>query len=40
LHSILVIRTDDRLGNLLLTTPLLGAIRQHLPAARLGALVR
>jgi heptosyltransferase III len=37
-QSILVIRTDDRLGNLLLTTPLLGAIRQHLPAARLGLL--
>jgi heptosyltransferase-3 len=37
-RSILVIRTDDRLGNLLLTTPLLGAIREHLPGARLGLL--
>jgi heptosyltransferase III len=37
-RSILVIRTDDRLGNLLLTTPLLGAIRQHLPSVRLGVL--
>jgi ADP-heptose:LPS heptosyltransferase len=37
-RSILVIRTDDRLGNLLLTTPLLGAIRRHFPSARLGML--
>ncbi len=38
IRSILVIRTDDRLGNLLLTTPLLGAIRRSLPTARLGLL--
>jgi ADP-heptose:LPS heptosyltransferase len=37
-RSILVIRTDDRLGNLLLTTPLLGAIRRHFPEARVGVL--
>jgi heptosyltransferase III len=37
-RSILVIRTDDRLGNLLLTTPLLGAIRGQLPGVRLGVL--
>jgi heptosyltransferase-3 len=38
IDSILVIRTDDRLGNLLLTTPLLGAVRRYLPGARLGLL--
>jgi heptosyltransferase III len=37
-RSILVIRTDDRVGNLLLTTPLLAALREMAPAARLGLL--
>ncbi|HUB05546.1 MAG TPA: glycosyltransferase family 9 protein [Myxococcales bacterium] len=37
-HSVLVIRTDDRVGNLLLTTPLLAALREGLPHARLGLL--
>jgi len=36
--SVLVIRTDDRVGNLLLTTPLLAALRELLPAARIGLL--
>jgi heptosyltransferase-3 len=38
IESILVIRTDDRVGNLLLTTPLLAAIREALPKVRLGLL--
>ena len=35
-QSVLVIRMDDRVGNLLLTTPLLSALRHHFPAARIG----
>lgn len=38
IRSVLVIRTDDRVGNLLLTTPLLAALRAELPGARLGLL--
>ncbi len=38
IRSVLVIRTDDRVGNLLLTTPLLAALRAGLPNARLGLL--
>ena len=38
LRSILVIRTDERVGNLLLTTPLLAALREALPQARVGLL--
>ena len=34
----LVVRTDDRVGNLLLTTPLLAALRAGLPDVRLGLL--
>ena len=37
-RSILVVRTDDRVGNLLLTTPLLVALREGFPGARLGLL--
>jgi ADP-heptose:LPS heptosyltransferase len=37
-RSVLVVRTDDRVGNLLLTTPLLAALRAGLPNARLGLL--
>jgi heptosyltransferase-3 len=36
--SVLVIRTDERVGNLLLTTPLLAALRERLPSARIGLL--
>ncbi|MHB8418164.1 MAG: glycosyltransferase family 9 protein [Myxococcales bacterium] len=38
IDSVLVIRTDDRVGNLLLTTPLLAALREALPRARVGLL--
>jgi ADP-heptose:LPS heptosyltransferase len=38
IHSVLVVRTDDRVGNLLLTTPLLAALREALPKARIGLL--
>jgi heptosyltransferase-3 len=38
IRSVLVIRTDDRVGNLLLTTPLLAALRSGLPSARIGLL--
>ncbi len=37
-HSILVVRTDERVGNLLLTTPLLAALKEALPNARVGLL--
>lgn len=38
-RSILVIRIDERVGNLLLTTPLLERLRAALPEARLDLLV-
>jgi len=38
IRRVLVIRTDERVGNLLLTTPLLGALRERLPTVRLGLL--
>jgi heptosyltransferase-3 len=38
IRSVLVVRTDDRVGNLLLTTPLLAAMRAELPNARIGLL--
>ncbi len=37
-RSILVVRTDERVGNLLLTTPLLTVLRERLPGARVGLL--
>jgi len=37
-RSVLVVRTDDRVGNLLLTTPLLASLRAGLPGARIGLL--
>lgn len=37
-RSVLVVRTDDRVGNLLLTTPLLAALREAFPLARIGLL--
>ena len=37
-HSILVIRRDN-LGDLVCTTPLFSALRQHFPGARIAALV-
>jgi ADP-heptose:LPS heptosyltransferase len=39
LRRILVVRQDERLGNLLLITPLFEALRKHLPRARITALV-
>jgi heptosyltransferase-3 len=38
IRSVLVVRTDDRVGNLLLTTPLLAALRAGLPEARIALL--
>ncbi len=38
IRSVLVVRTDDRVGNLLLTTPLLAALRAALPDARIALL--
>ena len=38
-RRILVLRVDERLGNLILTTPLLAALRDVFPAARLDWLV-
>ncbi len=38
IRSVLVVRTDDRVGNLLLTTPLLAALRKRLPEVRIGLL--
>lgn len=37
--SILVLRIDERVGNVLLTTPLLSALRARFPAARIDVLV-
>jgi heptosyltransferase-3 len=39
LRRILVVRTDDRVGNVLLTTPLLRALREGLPHVRIDWLV-
>lgn len=39
IRRVLVIRTDDRVGNVLLTTPLVRALRQGLPHARIDWLV-
>jgi ADP-heptose:LPS heptosyltransferase len=38
IHSVLVVRTDERVGNLLLTTPLLAALKEALPDALIGLL--
>ncbi len=37
--SVLVVRPDDRLGNLILMTPFLARLRDALPGARIGMLV-
>ncbi len=39
LRRVLVVRTDDRVGNVLLTTPLLRALREGLPHARIDFLL-
>ena len=39
LRRVLVVRTDDRLGNALLTVPLALALREALPAARIDLLL-
>jgi ADP-heptose:LPS heptosyltransferase len=39
LQRVLVVRQDERLGNLILITPFLQALRHHLPRAHLVALV-
>ncbi|MCK4385732.1 MAG: hypothetical protein KAW16_09535 [candidate division Zixibacteria bacterium] len=38
IKKILVIRQDDRIGNLILTTPLLSALRRFFPTARISYL--
>jgi ADP-heptose:LPS heptosyltransferase len=38
INKILVIRQDDRIGNLILTTPLLSALRRHFPQAQVWYL--
>lgn len=38
-HRVLVVRVDDRVGNVLLTTPLMRALREGLPHARLDWLI-
>lgn len=39
IHRVLVVRVDDRVGNVLLTTPLMRALREGLPHARLDWLI-
>ena len=39
IRRLLVIRSDDRVGNVLLTTPLLRALREGLPHARIDWLI-
>jgi len=39
LHRVLVVRQDERLGNVLLITPLLGGLRRALPGAHICVLV-
>jgi ADP-heptose:LPS heptosyltransferase len=39
IHSVLVVRTDDRVGNVLLTLPLVRALQRALPHARVDFLI-
>lgn len=39
IHRVLVVRVDDRVGNVLLTTPLMRALREGMPHARLDWLI-
>src|SRR5205823_2302977 len=39
IRSVLVIRVDERVGNVLLTTPLLVRLQEALPSARIDVLV-
>jgi ADP-heptose:LPS heptosyltransferase len=40
IRSILVVRQHDQLGDFLLSTPVVRALREHFPTARIGLLVR
>jgi ADP-heptose:LPS heptosyltransferase len=40
IRSILVVRQHDQLGDFLLSTPVVRALREHFPSARIGLLVR
>jgi ADP-heptose:LPS heptosyltransferase len=39
LHRVLIVKQDDRLGNLILMTPMLTALRQRLPGAEIHLLL-